>query len=102
MIQEITCSGFMELILEPLLSATATAFNTTRACGIICSQCSGFGLTHSKEQKRISNATTTAGQGVGRGAEEVSAKNFKMLLTARITFAFSSPHNISIVGPELL
>lgn len=75
----------MEPVFEPLLSATATAFNTTTACGILCSECSGFGLTHSKEQKRAPNATTTVGQGVGRGAKEVSAKSLKMLLIARIT-----------------
>lgn len=73
MIQQITCSGFMEPVLEQhLIPPELVAFYAVNVVGLA--------RQHSKEQKRVSNATTTAGQGVGRGAEEVSTKNFKMLL----------------------
>lgn len=98
MIQQITCSGFMEPILEPLLSSTATAFHTTWAGGILCSECSVFGLTQQRTEKSI-NTRTTVRQGMGRKAEEVNAKTSRCYWLQEY---FSSPHNISVAGSELL
>jgi len=51
------------------------SFNTTRACGTVCSEHSGFGLIHSTEQKTVSNATDFSWAGCSGGCWE-SAKQF--------------------------